>query len=103
MREWSAHDVRLRIESELLPLRHRDVEILGTLVPDDAHLTVLVRSRRRGSDGEVQSLTFDLDYLYESFDPRTLEVISDEVSNATLNFPSMNEVGVDSSGIRHWD
>ena len=90
MREWTAQEVRLRVERYLLEegagLR---VELLGTRV-DDIHLTVLVRytgdgqdrSRTRRLVGQVQSVGFDLSELHEQAGATTVDCAVDEVLHA---------------------
>ncbi|MGY1812865.1 hypothetical protein [Blastococcus sp. SYSU D00820] len=103
MRTWTAHDVRLRLERYLLGEGQLlDVELLGTLVPGDSRLTVLVRSRYTGTEGHLQSVTFDLDELYEQVAATTLDRMVDEVLVGAVNFLDTDEIGIDASGIRHW-
>ena len=106
MREWSAEDVRHGIETYLLSDGSRlSLEVLGTLVPDEDHLIVVVRFFDHGEDirDQVQSMNFDLQYLYEAVPATTLDQAFGEVLSGVLHFPSeMHEVEVDASGIRHW-
>ncbi len=104
MRDWTAQDVRLRIEAYLVaPGRRSDVELLGTLVTDKDHLTVLVRSFCVGTYGHVQSVAFDLNELYAEAGATTVDRAFDEVLHGAVHFLDMREVGIDISGIRHWD
>ncbi len=112
MREWTAQEVRLRIERYLVEEGARlRTELLGTLVVDDDHLTVLVRyfgdGQGRGGArrlvGQVQSVGFDLAELYEEAGATTIERAVDEVLHGAVHFLDMREAGIDSSGIRHWD
>ena len=103
MRDWTAQDVRLRMEAYLVAEgRPTDVELLGTLVPDDGHLTVLVRSLHVRTYGQVQSVAFDLDELYAEAAATTVDRALDEVLHGAVHFLDMREVGLDVSGIRHW-
>ena len=102
MRDWSAQDLRTRLEQYLLAEgRHLPVELLGTLVPDDDHLTVLVRSSLRGTAGDLQSVAFDLNSLIDDAGATTVARALDEVLHGAVNFLDMHQVGVDASGVRH--
>src|SRR3712207_8325563 len=61
-RDWTVHDLRLHVERYLLTEGTRlDTELLGTLVTDEDHLTVLVRYAGSHPVGHhVQSVHFDL-------------------------------------------
>ena len=104
MRDWTAQDLRLSVEQSLLGGGARlDTELLGTLVTDEDHLTVLVRYTGPHPVGrQVQSVHFDLTELYEEAAASTLGVARDEVLHGALHFLDLHELGVDDDGIRHW-
>jgi demethylmenaquinone methyltransferase/2-methoxy-6-polyprenyl-1,4-benzoquinol methylase len=102
-REWTAQEVRQRIESYLLTEGRRlDVELIGTLVPDDDHLTVVVRSFMRGTVGQLQSVRFDLQYIHQRAPAESLDDVFQEVLHGAVNFLDVHDVGVDEWGTRHW-
>ena len=112
MREWTAQEVRLRTEQYLLAEgASLQTELLGTLVVDDDHLSVLVRYIGDGQDrdgvrrlvGQVQSVGFDLAELHEQAGATTVDRGFDEVLHGAVHFLDMREAGSDSSGIRHWE
>jgi hypothetical protein len=103
MRNWTAEELRLHVEVYLLSAGDRlGVELLGTRLPDENHLTVLVRSKLRGTEGQVQSVNFDLNVFHDEGGATTIEHAVDETLHGAVNFLDMHEIGVDQSGIRHW-
>ena len=97
VRHFTAEDVRRRVESLFRELPPGATELLGTLVPDDDHLAVLVRWRE---DRSLHRVDFDLGELYDEVD--TVEQMVDEVLHGAVHLPSMFRVRCDESGITHW-
>ncbi|WP_448638252.1 hypothetical protein [Geodermatophilus sp. URMC 63] len=95
-RPWTAQEVRARLEEYLLTEGPRlDVELLGTLVSDENHLTVLVRSLDKPITGDLQSINFDLDYLYREVPATTLDSAFNEVLHGSLHYFDIHGIGVD--------
>jgi hypothetical protein len=99
IRQFTAEDVRQRIESSFRAMPPAATELLGTLVADDDHLAVLVRWRE---DRSLHRVDFDLAELYDQVDADTVEQMVDEVLHGSIHLPTMFRVRCDESGITHW-
>lgn len=98
-RQFTAEDVRQRIEATFRASPPDLTELLGTLVPDADHLSVLVRWRQ---DRSLHRIDFDLAELYEQAEADTVERMVDEVLHGSVHLPTMFRVGCDDSKITIW-
>ncbi|MGX5653779.1 hypothetical protein ACWKWC_03310 [Geodermatophilus nigrescens] len=52
--------------------------------------------------GDMQSISFDLNFLYGEVPATTLDFAFDEVLHGSVNFLDTRSIGVDQWGVRRW-